>query len=188
MSIKQIVVLMLENRSFDHMLGFARSDDFPVNGLTGKESNYLNPLQPAGSPVVVSADAAYVPDRDPDPAHEFPNVATQLHGSFPPPPVPHGSNIGFVADYASVAGAARAGEIMRCYGRGRLPVLETLAREFAVCDAWFSSMPGPTWPNRLFAHCATSGGYTDGSLRSYDMRTIYQNLEDAGVSWRVYFH
>jgi len=187
MDIKQIVVLMLENRSFDHMLGFARSDDFPVNGLTGNESNFLDPLQPTGSPVVVSPDATYVPDRDPDPGHEFPNVATQLHGSFPPPPISHGSNIGFVADYASVAGAARGGEIMRCYARGRLPVLETLAREFAVCDAWFSSMPGPTWPNRLFAHCATSGGFIDGALRSYNMRAIYQNLEDAGVSWRVYF-
>jgi phospholipase C len=136
----------------------------------------------------VSHDAEYVPDRNPDPGHEFANVATQLHGSYPPPPASHGSNIGFVADYASVAGAARGGEIMRCYARGRLPVLETLAREFAVCDAWFSSMPGPTWPNRLFAHCATSGGYIDGSLRSYNMRTIYQNLEDAGVNWRIYYH
>jgi phospholipase C len=188
MNIKQIVVLMLENRSFDHMLGFARTADFPINGLTGHESNSLHPLVPGGSPVVVNDHAQYVPDLDPSPGHDFGNVTVQLHGSSPPPPASHGSNIGFVADYAAVAGAPRAGEVMRCFARGRLPVLETLAREFAVCDAWFSSLPGPTWPNRLFAHAATSGGFVDGALRSYNLRTIYQNLLDAGVDWRIYYH
>jgi phospholipase C len=188
MKIKQIVVLMFENRSFDHMLGYAKSDDFPVNGLKGNESNFLDPIHRTGTPIPVSRRTTYVPDQDPDPGHEFPNVAVQLHGAFPPKAPPVGSNIGFVADYASVAGAGRGGEVMGCFDQGRLPVLETLAREFAVCDAWFSSMPGPTWPNRLFAHCATSGGFIDGNLRSYDMRTIYENLEDAGVNWRVYFH
>jgi phospholipase C len=188
MAIEQIVVLMLENRSFDHMLGYARSVDFPVDGLTGVESNYLNPVTHAGTPVTVSPTATYVPDQDPSPGHDFGNVAVQLHGASPPPVPPVGSNVGFVADYATVAGAARAGEVMRCHAGGRLPVLETLAREYAVCDAWFSSMPGPTWPNRLFAHCATSGGFVDGALRSYNMRTLYENLSAAGVDWRVYYH
>jgi phospholipase C len=187
-AIKHVVVLMLENRSFDHMLGYARSADFPVNGLKGGESNYPDPIHRTGTPAPVTPTATYVPDQDPDPGHEFSNVAVQLHGASPPPKPPVGSNIGFVADYGTVAGAGRAGEIMRCFAKGKLPVLETLAREFAVCDAWFSSMPGPTWPNRLFAHCATSGGFTDGAPRIYNMRTIYENLHDARLSWRVYFH
>jgi phospholipase C len=187
-TIEQIVVLMLENRSFDHLLGYARSAEFPIDGLTGSESNYLNPITRASAAVTVSPTATYVPDQDPSPGHEFGNVTVQLHGSSPAPTPPVGSNVGFVADYATVAGTARAGEVMRCHAEGRLPVLETLAREFAVCDAWFSSMPGPTWPNRLFAHCATSGGFVDGALRSYDMRTIYENLSAANIDWRVYYH
>jgi phospholipase C len=62
MAVRNIVVLMLENRSFDHMLGYARSDDFPVNGLTGAENNYLTPLAPAGTAFGVSDQATYVPD------------------------------------------------------------------------------------------------------------------------------
>ena len=70
-----------------------------------------------------------------------------------------------------------------------MPVASTLAREFAVCDRWFSSLPGPTWPNRFFAHTASSGGDVNMEyFRSYPMRTIYENLEDTNVSWRIYYH
>jgi phospholipase C len=48
--------------------------------------------------------------------------------------------------------------VMQGFSPARLPVLNQLAREFAVCDRWFSSLPGPTWPNRFFVHAATSGG------------------------------
>lgn len=187
MPVKTIVALMLENRSFDHFFGYLRNPSYNINGLTGTEVNFLDPIHQTG-PTTVSADAPYVPDVDPSPGHEFSNVAVQLHG-----PTAQGgsidSNIGFVADYASVAGAPKAGAVMRCFSPRRLPVIATLAREFAICDHWFSSLPGPTWPNRFFVHCATSGGYVDGAVtREYTMRTLYQNLSDAGVNWRIYYH
>lgn len=186
MSIDTIVVLMLENRSFDHLFGYLQGPGYDVDGLTQTEVNYLDPVRRSGQ-VRVSDDAPYVPDVDPSPGHEFPNVATQLHGPANTPGL--GSNIGFVYDYASVAGSAKAGAVMRCFSPRRLPVITTLAREFAICKAWFSSLPGPTWPNRFFAHCATSGGYVDGAVtREYTMRTLYQNLSDAGIGWRVYYH
>ena len=50
------------------------------------------------------------------------------------------------------------------------------------------SVPGPTWPNRLFLHAATSGGFADNNPRDYAMRTIFHNLADNGHSWKIYFH
>lgn len=186
--IEHVVVLVLENRSFDHMLGFLPG----VNGLKGTEGNQVDPAVP-GSPVVrVSKDASYVGDLDVDPSHEVTQVNEQLFGStvVPPPGGPH--NIGFVLNYGkqrdSNGRAAVAANIMKCFDPAKLPVLTTLATEFAVCDRWHSSVPGQTWPNRFFLHCATSGGFVDNKPRFYGMRTIYENIADAGLGWAVYFH
>ena len=78
---------------------------------------------------------------------------------------------------------------MRCFAPKSLPVLTTLASEFAVCDSWFSSVPGPTWPNRFFAHAATSKGFiTNSQFNSYDMPTIFESLAAQGKTWRNYYH
>ena len=188
MPVTQIVVLMLENRAFDHLVGFMQSSSFPIHGLDGTEHNYPDPLGPSGTPVRATPDAPYVPDLDPGPDHAFPNVAVQLHGALPSPQPSKGSNIGFIKDYSSVRGVTTPGNVMRCFGADRLPVIGTLAREFAICDNWFSSMPGGTWPNRFFVHCATSGGYVDNAIRTYPMPSLYQNLSAKGITWRIYFH
>lgn len=179
---------MLENRSFDHMVGYLRSASYSIDGLTGAEANYRDPVHQLPPPVHVSATAPYVPDLNPSPGHELSNVTVQIFGANPRPVPSVGTNVGFVADYASIAGAAMAPSVMRCFSADMLPALTTLAHEFAICDRWFSSMPGPTWPNRFFAHCATSGGFIDNTLRNYPMRTIFQNLSDAGIDWRIYYH
>ena len=75
---------------------------------------------------------------------------------------------------------------MKCFDPTAVPVLSRLANEFAVCDAWFSSVPGPTWPNRLFVHAATSNGYVDNSVHVYNSRTIFENLAASGRTWAVY--
>src|SRR6202040_3730166 len=69
-------------------------------------------------------------------------------------------NTGFVASYAAALDdGGDPGEVMKCYSPAtQLPVLYALAQEFVVCDNWFASLPGPTWPNRFFAHAASSGG------------------------------
>ena len=66
------------------------------------------------------------------------------------------------------------------------PILARLALEFAVCDAWFSSVPGETWPNRNFAHAATSDDASDIELGFYYHPTIFEQLDAAGASWRIY--
>ena len=75
-----------------------------------------------------------------------------------------------------------------------LPALHALARNFLVCDHWFSSMPGPTWANRFFAHSGTSLGHVlmpsrqhPGNMRVYNQDTIYDRLGDFGTNWRIYF-
>jgi phospholipase C len=90
------------------------------------------------------------------------------------------------------------GEIMKCYSPDQLPILTALAKEFAVCDHWFSSMPGPTWPNRFFVHAASSGGLDDSPsqlsvassilLNGYksDNGTIYDRLDDEDLGWTIY--
>jgi len=189
-SIQNLVVLMLENRSFDHMLGFMRSPDYPIDGLTGTESNPRDPAHiTPGQEVKVSNDAGFILSYDP--GHSFHDVNVQLFDNPAGPPPTSIPNGGFILSYSQQPHVtpAIADTIMKCLAAATVPVLTTLAREFAVCDAWFSSVPGPTWPNRLFAHAATSKGYLDNSqFRNYDMPTIFENLAGAGATWRDYYH
>jgi phospholipase C len=161
-SIKHVFVLMLENRSFDHLLGFS--------GLTGFDAGTGAPTQIAAPPSGTSNSwngksfPAGPPPVDPmavDPYHEFSDVLEQLCGpgvayprGGPYPPI---NNSGFVSNFAVAAKAPSPGDVMGCFAPAGLPVLCALAKEFAVCDSWFCSMPGPTWPNRFFALGASSG-------------------------------
>jgi phospholipase C len=182
--IERVVVLVMENRSFDHMLGYLGTP----NGLTGLEFNLEDPAVPSSPKVLVSNTAAYAGDLDVDPSHEVTHVNVQLYGSAVVPPGAAARNNGFVVDYGRQPGAPDKRNIMKCFDPVKLPVLSGLAREFAVCDRWHSSVPGQTWPNRSFLHCATSGGFVDNQPRHYGMRTIYENLTGAGFTWGIYFH
>lgn len=198
---KRFVVLMLENRSFDHMLGYLRHPDPGLLGLTGAESN---PLRPGASKrVFVSKDG--VPNIYPGPGHQHEEVMRQLLLRDPPhAPRYNPGNEGFVWDYGkrieevgkrrwlsrlrALFGKkiGRPGDVMRCLHEAKLPVLGTLAREFAICDKWFCSVPGQTWPNRLFLHAATSDGTVDNKVRFYTNETIFEQLSAAGLTWAIY--
>lgn len=187
--IERVIVLALENRSFDHMLGYYRLSQ--PGFLTGNEVNHEDPTVPASPTVRVSNTAQYTGDLDVDPSHEVTHVTVQLFGAdvaaLPPPEAPH--NIGFVLDYGRQPGAPDSHNIMKCFKPSDLPVLTSLADHFTLCNQWFSSVPGQTWPNRFFLHCASSGGCAKNDpLRVYPMRTIYENLTDAGFDWAIYFH
>ncbi len=188
--IKNVVVLMLENRSFDHMLGYLRSATYPIDGLTGNEFNLEDPSNPASVQVNVNNQAKYQGDLHIDPAHDTLNVNDQLFGTGTPASGVAPTNRWFVFNYAHVNGnnPANAHNIMNCFAPVKIPALTALAQEFAVCDHWHSSVPGQTWPNRFFVHAATSDGYLDNTMRHYGMRTIYDNLSAQGFSWNIYFH
>jgi phospholipase C len=75
---------------------------------------------------------------------------------------------------------------MHCHAPEQVPVISTLARQFAVCTRWFCSVPGETWPNRNFVHAATSDGETNIQIRTYSDKTIFELLEEAGRDWHIY--
>jgi phospholipase C len=159
-NIKHVFVLMLENRSFDHMLGFSgitgtdavSGQTTKITGLTGNESNTYD-----GQPYGVFHPSDW--SMPLDPCHEFLCVVKQLSGQASYPqggPYPSIGCDGFAASYAENGGISNPREIMKCYDSSQLPVLNALAWEFG--DNWFSSIPGPTWPNRYFVHAASSAG------------------------------
>lgn len=178
--IHTVVMLMLENRSLDNVLGWLYSTSAPkaahpagsplsFDGIPAGASNaYHNKvLPPARNPLADPANGAIgrTPCRAPDwdPHEPMPNVANQLYGNAwggAPSPVPWASTPamqGFAWDYAEFF--LEPGEVMGAYDAEVLPILNGLAAGFAASDAWFSSAPTQTDPNRAFAICGTSNGF-----------------------------
>jgi phospholipase C len=184
--IEHVVVLMLENRSFDHFLGYLYPPSATFDGLSGAEYNREDPADPASTPHAVTDDAASS-DLDEDAGHDFEDVHEQLFGSplATPGSQNPGLNSGFVRNYERKNSGAGP-RIMKCFNRATLPVLSRLAEEFAVCDHWYSSMPGPTWPNRLFVHTGSSDGQVDNKYRLYHDSTVFNLLGAAGKTWSFY--
>jgi phospholipase C len=202
--IKRFVVLMLENRSFDHLLGYLKTVNPAVYGLVGGEySNYPDPLTKLQAPVSASATAGFTMPFDPP--HEFCDVQKQLYGPDPTgklcsnPPVNPASMNGFlycgnnVADDPKSNTTGQGFRVMECFAPGEVPFIALLAQEFALFNFWYSALPGPTWPNRFFVHAATSGGLTDSPDTSaivlgfsFKNGTIYHALSNAGKDWRIY--
>jgi phospholipase C len=191
--IEHFVVLMLENRSFDNILGWLYPHCPGFDGLHGKESNpwHLDdgtveqiPVWNHGTPM---PEAATIPD--PDPGELFEDISMQIHGLHPDGTA---RMDGFVDNYMRQPPNRKRPEpkaVMHYFIPEQLPVLSTLARSFGVSDRWFASAPCETWPNRLFAHTGQSGGLVDnGAPRPFFLTTIFRRLEQRGRSWKVYFH
>jgi phospholipase C len=183
--LKNIVVLMMENRSFDHLLGFLKAEDPRIDGLTGTESN----PDTTGASVRVSTEAEYQGQLDPDPGHHWDDVNVQIFGNDKGIDDGSPKMQGFVKRYfAKMQNTKHSHNIMKCFPPDAVPVITTLARKFAVCDRWFSSLPGPTVPNRAFAHFGTSFGKVDNGLKIGDNgRSIYSRLLNAGRSTKLYY-
>ncbi len=205
MSINHIVVLMLENRSFDHMLGFLYQETNnisptgqPFEGLTGGESN----LDANGKTVTVfpigakTPNAYFMPGADPGEGYAATNG--QLFGSATAPSPAIATNAGFVTNYAStlaweskspswsVLPGTVASQIMGVFTPATLPVLSTLARGYAVCDQWFSSVPTETLPNRAFVNAGTSQGHMNDNTHSFTSPSIFGLLSRHQLGWSIY--
>ena len=123
----------------------------------------------------------------PDPMHDLADVLKQIDG-------PNGPNGGYVTDYATtypISSWPQRQEIMGYYDDGDddvVPNLHTLAKNYTICDRWFSSLPGPTFANRVFMHTGTSRGYTTNSpSNEWDQMSIYDLLGDNQISWGIYY-
>jgi phospholipase C len=203
--IEHIVVLMLENRSFDQMLGFLYHDANNVSplghafeGLTGNETN----PDDTGTPVRVFK----IQTTDPhpylmpgaDPGEGFDNTNFQLFSTHDPKPGAVPTNKGFVVNfkaaiasdiskgYSDTLPTAQPSDIMGMYTPELLPVLSGLAKGFAVCDGWHAAVPTQTIPNRAFAAAATSQGRLDNKVKTFTCPSIFGRLNDKNVDWTIY--
>jgi phospholipase C len=189
--IEHIVVVMLENRSFDHMLGYlslpsaaggrGRGD---VDGLNGPEVNF-NDHAGTRYPIHHLEQTRFDGEAE-DPDHSGEAVDEQLANG----------GAGFVDNFARYS-AAKAqqlgvsppdpGLVMGYYDPDDLPVYDHLAAEYCVIDRWFSSVPGATWPNRLYALAGQAAGSRDDvSPPIYALPTFVRYLDEANVDWRWY--
>jgi phospholipase C len=180
--IKHIVVLMLENRSFDHMLGLLMRD---IPGLRGIRVGDYSNRDKNGARFDVTDGAEYQGQFPIDPPHEFEDVAFQMYGAGDPPPdVP--TMQGFALSYER--GGGNPANVMQCFRPEQLPALTALAKHYLVCDNWFASVPASTPPNRQFAHFGTSFGQVDSTLIWLGHgKGIYGRLEAAGRKGRIYY-
>ena len=187
--IKHVVVLMEENRAFDHLLGFRPG----VNGLTGNEYNYINPDHPDRGKVFINKNASNIARCDPD--HSFPGTTRKIFGTqaIKHENLTNPTMSGFVYD-ENFHRDTNFCDVMNVFTVDRLPVMNALADEFLLFDNFFASMPGPTWPNRVFFLAATAGGLTEtdnpwfkantGVL--FPQRTIFDQLTENNRTWRNY--
>src|SRR5262245_13781745 len=184
--IEHVVVLMFENHSFDQMLGCFKEIYPSLEGI--------DPLKPHSNLDLSGHKYFQQPSNDtvvsPDPKHELEHILNQLKDD----------NSGFVSEYEkeyadtnTPTDEAKRQRIMDYFGMGDLPVLHELAKHFAICDHWYSSVPGPTWTNRFFVLSGTANGRVEMPTRflntsrwfsCYDQDTIFDRLHEGKKTWR----
>ncbi len=188
--IDHVVLLLLENHSFDNMLGALQQIIPAVDGVTPELAATRFNLTLEGTAIhqheTTERQMAF------DPHHEHLNVMEQIRDH----------NSGFVRDFQNAYKGqllpADLQDVMGYYPLNFLPALHPLGREFTICDRWFASMPGPTWPNRFFALSGTCLGqermptgaemlqlhwYTEQT-----QPTIFSRMTERGVPWRIYHY
>jgi phospholipase C len=189
--IDHLVVVMLENRSFDHMLGYLSLPPElggrgrgAVDGLTGPAAN-VNSYDGAEYPIHHLSQTAFKGEAE-DPDHSGRSVDEQLAEG----------GAGFVENFARISRARaaklgvpvpEAGLVMGYYDAEDLPVYDHLASEYCVVDRWFSSVPGATWPNRLYSMTGRAAGSRDDvSPPIYALPSFARYLDQHEVDWRWY--
>src|SRR6266545_876797 len=179
-SITTLVVVMMENRSYDHYFGArALLEGLPGDGLVKGMSN----PDMAGSPIEIYRETDFCVA---DPPHGWDESRAQFNG---------GANDGFVRAYRDAHAEVKniPPFVMGYFGREDLPFSWSIADQYASCDRWFSSVMGPTYPNRTYLHSGQSGGrMVNDSLEEltahpYDWPTIYHKLAEADVPWGYYY-
>ena len=177
--VEHVVVLMLENRSFDHMLGYLGLE---VGGpdVDGLDETMANEHAGRSYPVFPLSETAF--EKAQDPCHSGACVDEQ---------VAH-DNGGFAANYVRTRTDPSDADpviVMGYYDGGQVPVYDFLARNFCVCDRWFCSTRGATFPNRLYAVAGRAAGSRDNaSPPVYRLPSFVRHLDSAGATWRWYTH
>jgi phospholipase C len=179
--IDTIVVIMQENRSFDHYFGRLHSEGKKRSEAEPKNASNPDPL--GGAPISAfhqteycEVHAGHLLDLD----HSWSGTHRESN---------NGAMDGFTAANADPSDASGS-RTMGFYDRNDLPFYYALYRRFATADRYFCSVLGPTFPNRFYLLAGTSFGHTRNDVPSvgteFAQRSIFNTLDEAGVSWRIY--
>lgn len=162
--IEHIVVVTMENRSFDHLLGWLPNGDGKQAGLTFKDMAGV--VRPTHS---LSGDYTGCPHPSPD--HSYSGARVEYDNGLMDGFLRAGSNDVFSIGY---------------YGEADIPFYGALARNYTTCSQYFPSILGPTFPNRLFLHAAQTDRLDD-SVTLTSAPTIWDRLASAKVSANYYY-
>ncbi|MBL8231643.1 MAG: hypothetical protein JNL98_24310 [Bryobacterales bacterium] len=208
-NIEHIVVVMMENRSFDQMLGFLQAErGRAVDGVDpAQAAERSNPLPDNMNGDAIPPHEIYNTALAADPGHSVLAVREQMFGTLEPAATDPVTMKGFVKSFRGPAqselnrttgGAISPGDlrdVMGYYPSELVPVYDLLATEFAVCDRWFCSFPGNTWVNRTIALSGSPAKREDASLVTDNDMPAFKGafapafvrvLDQKGVSWRWY--
>ncbi|MBT2794796.1 alkaline phosphatase family protein [Paraburkholderia strydomiana] len=210
-AIQHVFVLMLENRSYDSVFGWSNLTGVTPAGKTtsanGLPATPIVNFGRSGTAYQIGKGAPYALGFDP--GHEFTDACVQLCGlqvasgdtvrndslvvgpNGYPPFATDPSTMGFAATYEDHSDVVA--DAFNAFTPDQLPVLNFLARQYGVCDNWFASMPGPTWPNRFFAVAGTSSGldhspgdaqvveavFFNAPLFTFPNGTVFSKLQDS---------
>jgi phospholipase C len=163
--IKHVVVVMMENRSFDHFLGWLPGADGQQAGLIYTDNRgtafETHPLAPD-----------FQGCNHPDPDHTYEGGRIQYDDGLCDGWLRAGSNDDFAIGY---------------YTQDDLPFLGQAAQDWTVCDRYFSPIMAPTYPNRIYQHSAVTDRLDDSTSHS-TLSTIWDLLAQAGLRGRYYYN
>jgi phospholipase C len=161
--IEHVVVVMMENRSFDHMLGWMPNANGRQSGLSYPDNNgVMHPTYRLNY---------YVGCSHPDPDHSYAGGRSEYNAGKMNGWLRTSTNDNFCIGY---------------YQEPDLPLFGTLARNFTTCSNYFASILSSTFPNRVFQHAAQTDRLSN-TLDISTLPTIWDRLQDAKVSCRYYF-
>jgi len=182
--IEHVVVMMEENRSFDHIVGWMTRINPEIRGLTGKEFNHVNVSDPKSLEIHVDDATEYQGAFDPD--HSIDGTTEGIFG------IRDGWNSGepkmngFVqANYRNHPTVTK--RVMSMFSPTKVPIITTLATEFALFDSWHASVPGPTCPNRYYFDSCSSLGMIDNRAWNLTQDTIYDRFNEVGKPWNLFY-
>ncbi|KAJ5975914.1 hypothetical protein N7481_009621 [Penicillium waksmanii] len=193
-NIKNVVVLVQENRSFDTLVGGLTYND-DIDGLAGRDTPFCNPAnisQPDGEQICGKPTANNIAKDDPD--HTIWGGNMQVFGKYLPDSKDESTMKGFVTEqdtYYSLGGnLLEASEVINYYTPEQVPVTNAIAENFVLFDRWFASIPGPTDPNRAYLTSGTSHGQGGNTEPFYDstlpQKSIFQQLSENDITWMNY--
>ncbi|KAF8838111.1 phosphoesterase superfamily protein [Paxillus ammoniavirescens] len=201
--IKNVVVLVQENRSFDWFFGDLsyRGDIDNIRNLHNNQ--YCNPVNvtTTNSTWICAQPTAGNVSPD-DPNHGLTGVTYEIFSSYHPnetlPPAQvqlAETMLGFVREHESTyetSNLTRASEVINYISEDMIPVWRTIAENYVLFDRWFCDVPGPTNPNRAYMTSGTSYGHgkNDNAFSVFGLpqRSIFQQLDENNVTWINYFN